>query len=311
MNCSRCQTELPDTATYCTTCGASTRMSVPSTFSYLPPGTPPWPSTVPSGFSYKPNAALPTPTMSKAMGAKAKAKFSTRGLLLSASLLLLAVVLGAGATLGTLYANGKLDSSTNTQVVTVPTPVPTAGANAATPSTGSNSGTPTSNQLPTPTAFQKANNTTNLGVVLKYPSNWTEEALQTSTTSNFVRLRPQQANLRILFIIERFSASTSSTFNSATELNNGLLQSLSNSQSISNLQPVQQGTQQRSIGGTNWAEQDAMYTDSGGNKTRLTTISVEHNKLYYNILIISADTYYTEAMQKYIQPMFDSLQFLS
>ena len=40
------------------------------------------------------------------------------------------------------------------------------------------------------------------------------------------------------------------------------------------------------------------------------TISVQHNKLYYTILLLIPDVYYDEAMQKYIQPMLDSLQFV-
>src|SRR5260370_968611 len=49
MNCPRCNTELPDTATYCVQCGAP---SHPASFSYLPEGTPPWPTSAPKNFSY-------------------------------------------------------------------------------------------------------------------------------------------------------------------------------------------------------------------------------------------------------------------
>jgi hypothetical protein len=44
---------------------------------------------------------------------------------------------------------------------------------------------------------------------------------------------------------------------------------------------------------------------------RFITISVQHKKLYYTIVLLIPNIYYDEAMQKYIQPMFDSLQFLA
>src|SRR5689334_5228348 len=49
MNCPRCGTDLPDSATFCHKCGSS----FPATsFSYLPEGTPAWPTKVPQNFSY-------------------------------------------------------------------------------------------------------------------------------------------------------------------------------------------------------------------------------------------------------------------
>ena len=135
--------------------------------------------------------------------------------------------------------------------------------------------------------------------------------MQASTSSSYVRLHPQQTQYGIVFVLERFSATTSTSFSSPDDLNNQLLLSISTASGVHNLQNLQSSTPQRSIGGTQWSEQDTAYTDDGGNKIRLSTISVQHNKLYYNILVISPDLYYNEAMQKYIQPMFDSLQFLA
>lgn len=307
MKCSRCQAELSDSATYCTSCGTPTRISVPTQFSYLSAGTPPWPSSVPQGLSFTENA---TPTLTaQAPITATKSRMSARGVLIAIAVLILVPLLGAGITFASLYANGKL-SSPSTQVVHIPTPTAATPATASTPAT---SGTPgaTGNQLPAASSFQKSNGTTNIGVNLKYPGNWAEDAPQASTTSSYVRLHPQQKQYGIVFVLERFSASTSTSFSSADDLNNQLLQSISSAQGVHNLQPIQPNTPQRSIGGAKWSEEDTSYTDDGGNKIRLSTISVEHNKLYYTILIISPDIYYDEAMQKYIQPMFDSLQFLT
>jgi len=58
-------------------------------------------------------------------------------------------------------------------------------------------------------------------------------------------------------------------------------------------------------------ELDATFTNSSSVKIDLATISVEHNKAYYNIAILSPDLYYSEAMQKYIQHMFTTFKFLS
>ncbi len=43
----------------------------------------------------------------------------------------------------------------------------------------------------------------------------------------------------------------------------------------------------------------------------LTTIAVQHNQLYYDILYYAPAIVYNEAMQKYFQPMLDSIQFQS
>lgn len=308
MKCSRCQAELSDSATYCTTCGTPTRVSVPTQFSYLPAGTPPWPSSVPQGLSFTTNA---TPTLTtQAPATPTKSRMSTRGIFTAIAVLILVPLLGAGITFTSLYANGTFNSAP-VQTVHIPTPAPSATpATASTPTTSGSTGA-TSNQLPAASSFQKATGTTNIGVNFKYPGNWAEDAPQASTTSNYVRLHPQQQQYGIVFVLERFSASTSTSFTSATDLNTQLLQSISTATGVHNLQPIQASTPQRSIAGANWSEQDTSYTDDGGNKIRLSTISVQHNKLYYTILVISPDLYYNEAMQKYIQPMFDSLQFLT
>ncbi|QBD81336.1 zinc ribbon domain-containing protein [Ktedonosporobacter rubrisoli] len=41
MNCSRCGTELPESATFCPRCGEAYEAGQPGTFTYLPAGVPP------------------------------------------------------------------------------------------------------------------------------------------------------------------------------------------------------------------------------------------------------------------------------
>ena len=60
-----------------------------------------------------------------------------------------------------------------------------------------------------------------------------------------------------------------------------------------------------------WQEQDAVFSNTNGVPFHLTTVAVQHNHLYYDIVFYSPTVYYDEAMQKYFQPMFDSFQFQS
>ena len=68
-------------------------------------------------------------------------------------------------------------------------------------------------------------------------------------------------------------------------------------------------TPQRTIGGTQWDEQDASFANRNNVTFHLTSIAVQRNHLYYDILFYSPQVYYDEAVQKYFQPMFDSFHF--
>src|SRR5947209_438745 len=305
MNCSRCNTTLPDLATFCPTCGSSTRTE-PSTFSYLPPGTPPWPIAVPQELSYKGKVATSgsEPTGTKI---KAKSRRSLRSILVIAAVLLLTPLIGAGITLGNLYTGGQLLSNSGTlPAVHLPQSQTTPSAQ-GTPST---QGTPSAQgRLPTPTAFQQSVGAPKVGITLKYPTNWVEDAPQLSSTTSFLRLHPQQ-QLGIQFIIGRFTVDSTQGINNADDVNQANLQGFSNQSGVHNFQILQNSVAQRTIGGTTWPEQDASYQDNNGNTMHFATISVQHKKLYFTILLLIPDVYYNEAMQKYIQPMFDSLQFV-
>src|SRR5215467_10018720 len=109
MNCPRCNTELPDTATYCVQCGAPTS---PASFSYLPAGAPPWPTSAPTNFSYTQETNVqPVPstyvdgTVSHIKTAATKK--SSLSIPVIIGLFLLSILIGGGVTLGILYANGS------------------------------------------------------------------------------------------------------------------------------------------------------------------------------------------------------------
>jgi hypothetical protein len=306
MNCSRCNTTLPDLATFCPTCGSSTRTELP-TFSYLPPGTPPWPISIPQELSYKGKV---TPSGAEPAGTKLeiKPRRSLRGILIIAAVLLLTPLIGAGITIGNLYTSGQLLSNSGTQpAIRLPQSQNTPSAQG----TPAAQGTPVTqgNRLPTPTSFQQSVGAPKVGVSLKYPTNWVEDAPQLSSTTSILRLHPQQ-QLGIQFIIGRFTIDATQGINNADDVNQANLQGFSNQSGVHNFQILQNSVAQRTIGGATWPEQDASYQDNNGNAMHFATISVQHKKLYYTILLLIPDTYYDEAMQKYIQPMLDSLQFV-
>lgn len=303
MNCSRCDAELSDSATFCPRCGAPSRQGQPATFSYLPAGTPPWPATVPLNFTSSDSALTAQAADTSGSGHRAKPRRSMRSLLSIVATLILVPLLGAGATLGILYTKGTFS------------PHPTASAAPANVSRSSSSAasTPTAqaqtNQLPTPTSFKQTSDR-DLNVSLKYPSDWVADPLQKSTTDTELGIHsPQQFG--ITFGLARLSDSISSSINSPDEVNQNNISQLSSAQDVHNLEVVSSANSQPTIGGTKWAQADVQFVDSNGNTIHMMTISVQHNKVYYNIIIFAPDVYLAEAMQKYIQPMLDSLQFLS
>src|SRR5258708_8622772 len=209
MICSQCKTELPDSAAICTTCGRSTQTNMTGTFSYLPPGTPSWPTTVPQGLPYVAGRTELKPAIVDEVVPKTatKPRRSLQSILLSAALLVFTPVVGVGLTLGSMYANGQFPPNAGSNAVKV-TIQPTS-----TPANSTPTVQPT--QLPTPTAFQKTNNTANIGVVLKYPNNWVEDSPQTSTSDVYVLLHPQQQSLAIIFMVRRFAQTATSNISNA------------------------------------------------------------------------------------------------
>lgn len=307
MTCPQCNAELPETATFCHTCGSPVR-SV--TFSYLPPGTPAWPATVPplplsvTGA----NAAskeMERVSLTATKPLSSRPKRSARSVLIITALFILVPLIGIGATLGTLWYNGAFPARTVNASLALPTLTPqqTPG----TSSTPAPTAPAQTNQLPTPASFQKITSS-EVGMTLKYPIEWVKEVPQ-STNSIVLAFHPQQKNGIDLFI-ERFSPAASATLSSTNVVNQNNLTSFQTAQGINNFHTITPPSPQLTVGGVQWDEQDATFS-ANGLTFHLTTIAVQHNQLYYDILYYAPAVVYNEAMQKYFQPMLDSIQFQS
>lgn len=306
MNCPQCATSLPDSATFCYTCGASTRQT---TFSYLPVGTPSWPTTVPESHSYSPGATSTViqEGQSPAPAAKrpARPQRSARSILILVALFVLTPLVGVLATLGTLYVNGAFSpgaAASNVHIAAVAQP--TSGtSNTPTPTTPART-----NQLPTPTHFQTANSR-EVGITLKYPSDWVADAPQTTRSGNiFVYFHPPQ-QLPVEMSVGKLAPTSSTSFSDTAILNQAVLESFGSNSGLQNMQLLTHSPQ--SIGGTSWDEQDATFTISNGDLLRVASISVKHNNLYFNIFYFAPASVYDEAMQKYYTQMLSSFKFLA
>lgn len=308
MNCPRCSAELLDSATFCPQCGTSSRQTG---FSYLPAGTPPWPGTLSENASYAATATMPPPQVGDGTATRTnvKPKRSVGSMLLIFVLLVLSIVIGIGGTLGILVASGQFANPATTRSSAVQV-LPQSTVNSAdTQTPTSTSATPTTqgNQLPTPSSFQVVK-LVEVGVSVKYPADWIQDPVQTDTKGSAIDFRPPQ-QLGIVIFLHRFSSSTSATITSTDQVNQGNIQGLAGAQGLHNLQPTQSATPQRSIGGTQWDQKDASFTNDNGVVFHFTTIAVQHNKFYYDISFYTPDMFYAEASMKYIQPMLDSLKF--
>jgi hypothetical protein len=310
MNCSRCQADLPDSATFCPRCGTSTPPGQPG-FSYLPAGTPPWPSTVPQKNPYYSQSASAVQSAeSSTTRPEKKSGRSGGSVLLAIGVIILVPLIGALATIASLYAKGTFPPDTSPQPrVILPAKASPTQAAASTSGTPTASSSTQGNQLPTPTS-QRTINSSDLNMSLKYPSTWITDPANKSTDSISMAIHPQQA-LGIGFVAIRFSDATSASITSPDEINQAQIQTVKNQQGISNLQVVPSSADQPKIGGDTWKQLDAVFQNSNGTKIHMISISELHKKTYYNLIIFSPDGVYSEAMQKYIQPILDSLQFLS
>src|SRR5882672_5816991 len=98
MKCSNCGAESPGSGPFCAQCGAPLRQDIlrpTSTFSYLPEGTPSWPTTIPDKLPFvtqggNKESATPEPA-SKPVERK---KTPARQLVLTALLVVLVPLLG-------------------------------------------------------------------------------------------------------------------------------------------------------------------------------------------------------------------------
>ena len=279
---------------------------------YLPAGIPAWPTTA----AIPMNAPLPSPgTLSASMpyvpGATkakrpARASLSARSILVGLAFIILVPLIGAGITYGSLYLNGQVQAHSPQQSVAIsqiPTAQPTTGAG-VTPTPAGTTAT-----LPTPSKFDTMSSSSQklLGVLITYPDGWLEEPQgPQSDGSVVVDFRPQQ-QLGIVMFVGRFSASTGT----ASDLNSSQIQSLSTINGVTNVQLVKPSNSQPAIGGTQWSEQDATFSDNNTTTFSVVSITVKRGTYLYNIFYWSPDQYYSEAVQKYMQPMVKSFKFLA
>jgi hypothetical protein len=306
MNCPRCNTELPDSAIFCVNCGSTIR---PASFSYLPAGVSAWPTEPP------PNAPYRTGTVSQSapiVQSEASSvvshnavspKKSRLGIPAIIGLLLLSILIGGGLTFGILYANGqRLSFGPQPSLPPVHLPTPSAS------STPGLTPTTQGNQLPTPTAFQTVTSA-DLGISIKYPSDWVTDPPLKNADSAFMGFHPQQQQTGIFIAIERYTTSGSAKISTSSAINKSNLAQFQSLQNVSNFQIIRSSTPQRSVGGVQWAEQDATFSNPNNISFHLTTIAVQYKKLYYDILFYSPVSTYDEAVQKYFTPMLNSFKF--
>ena len=164
------------------------------------------------------------------------------------------------------------------------------------------------NQLPTPKSFQTLT-ITGIGVSVKSPSDWQQIGPQATSSNDMeVALVPPQ-QIGIAMFIKRISASNSANLTSPVTANQENINEFSKVSGVNNLQPTV--ASQPTIAGVQWSEQDATFKSDQGDNYHYSTIAVLHSNLYYTISFYIPDVYHDEAMQKYIQPILDSFQFLS
>jgi hypothetical protein len=222
-------------------------------------------------------------------------------------LFIASILVGGGLTYG-LLALGRGNSQAPTAPITLhPATTPTATATAGTQQISPSA--TTTNELPTPTSFLTVSNT-DVGMSVKYPSDWVLDPTQKTAQSVFIGLHPSQQN-GLFLGLQRISTSTSASITDTGEVNDSNLAQLQSAPGVSNFQVVQPAAAQQSAAGVQWDEKDATFSNQNGVSFHLSSIAVLYKAQYYDILYYAPDSVYNEAMQKYFQPMLTSLKFLS
>ena len=280
---------------------------------YLPSGAPGWPTTttpvIPANTSIAspatPGTLSSVPYMPGRTKGERRASLSARSILIGLAFIILVPLIGAGITYGSLYLNGAVQAHMPRQSMAIsqaPTAQPTTGAG-ATSTPGSTTAT-----LPTPSKFDTMSSSSQklLGALITYPDGWLEEPqAPQSDGSVVVDFRPQQ-QLGIVMFLGRLSAASGT----ASDVNSGQIQGLTSLNGVTNVQLVQPANSQPTIGGAQWSEQDATFSDNNATTFSVVSITVKHGTYFYNIFYWSPNQYYSEAVQKYMQPMIKSFKFL-
>src|SRR5207302_1513930 len=132
MKCANCGAESPGAGPFCAQCGASLRQDTlrpTSSFSYLPEGTPSWPTTIPDKLPFvaQANSKVPASQESPSKPEK-RAKPPARQVALTALMVILIPLVGVLATLGVLYSQGAFAAASQGSASKPPT-LPPAGQN--------------------------------------------------------------------------------------------------------------------------------------------------------------------------------------
>jgi hypothetical protein len=300
MQCPQCTTESPDNETYCRQCGTNLRQQQLSTFSYLPEGTPPWPTAKPQKLPHivdlEKAKSSPIPT---AASIPSRPRRKTTNIIGIVAVLILAPAIGILGTFAFVHSNYSTASQ-----------APSAVTQKNTGSAPSNPTPGNTTALPDPKSFKTVSDAT-MNISLQYPSDWTANPPQKSSNETSMSIAQSQFNIN--FFILHITDTASASIPSAEQLNQSNIQELSQFPNLQNIKMIQTSNATPTIGGTKWTQAEASFTDTNNANTKLhfTTISVHHGKSYYVIYYILPDVIYQQATLKYLQPMLNSVKFLS
>jgi len=276
----------------------------------LPSGVPQWPTTATLNIPYRADprnaqaAYESDDSLDEFDSGRPARKPGSLSLPAIILLLVLSVLVGSGITYGALALQRGTSGSQQPLH-----PISLTPAASVTPSAGTTPGATPTTVLPTPASFQPISNA-DVGVSTRYPSGWTADAPQKSSTSALISVHPAQLN-GIAISFERYSQSSSATFKSTKDVNQVNFTQFQSIQGISNFQVIPSPTSQQTIGGTVWDEQDATFSNSNNVVFHLTTFAAQYKQIYYDIVYFAPNNVYSQAVQKYFQPMLTSFKFLS
>src|SRR2546421_2026636 len=123
MKCPRCEAEISNTTTFCARCEASivpvaahasaSYQATPMSFSYLPAGTPPWPTTVPQRHPSQTDQLAHAQIAQDTNNLSLARKNPVGRALLSVVLLLFICLFGVGGTAGVIAFKESLSPSSD------------------------------------------------------------------------------------------------------------------------------------------------------------------------------------------------------
>ena len=322
MLCPRCNTELSDSASVCSQCGSPVFAAAPmqpqaSSFSYLPTGTPQWPTTASAqtpytlgGQTQRTPTGTPLAPPERVEAERPKRKPGSLGLPFVLLLLFASILVGGGLTFGALALQNRGNSPQQARVILVTPPASATPAPSTTPGTLSPTPSATGNQLPTPISFQRGVST-DLGFSMQFPSGWVQDKTQQGTNGNKNIVFHPSTQLPVTLFIAQISAANSAQVTSTTDINTANIQGFGTVNSLSTPQVLTNTPTSRKVGGVTWDEEDAVFGSSSTSALHVVSLAVKHNVYYYNILFFAPTSAYDEAMTKYYTKMLDSFQFTS